>query len=152
MEMSIYKREVNQLCSMIDHHPHRLVDPSPWPLLGSMGALTSTIGSVMYMHYFTGGGTLLSLGLGMILYTMFVWWRDVIRESTYEGHHTFVVQLGLRYGMILFIVSEVMFFLAFFWAFFHSSLALTWESNCLCRQYHALLHYKKSPSKTLWRV
>lgn len=60
MEMSIYKREVNQLCSMIDHHPHRLVDPSPWPLLGSMGALTSTIGSVMYMHYFTGGGTILS--------------------------------------------------------------------------------------------
>uniref|UniRef100_A0A6N2LCD8 Cytochrome c oxidase subunit 3 n=1 Tax=Salix viminalis TaxID=40686 RepID=A0A6N2LCD8_SALVM len=58
---------------------------------------------------------------------MFVWWRDVLRESTLEGHHTKVVQLGLRYGFILFIVSEVMFFFAFFWAFFHSSLAPTVE-------------------------
>ncbi len=61
----------------------------------------------------------------------FVWWRDVVRESTYEGHHTFVVQLGLRYGMILFIVSEVMFFSAFFWAFFHSSLAPTVEIGAI---------------------
>jgi len=104
-------------------HPFHLVDPSPWPLLGSLGALASTLGGVMYMHSLTYGGTLLSLGLTMLLYTMFVWWRDVIRESTYEGHHTSVVQVGLRYGMILFILSEVMFFVAFFWAFFHSSLA-----------------------------
>jgi cytochrome c oxidase subunit 3 len=117
--------------SVSQKHPYHLVDPSPWPLLGSLGALASTIGGVMYMHSFTGGGKLLSLGLGMILYTMFVWWRDVIRESTYEGHHTFVVQLGLRYGMILFIVSEVMFFLAFFWAFFHSPLAPTVEIGAI---------------------
>lgn len=117
--------------SVSQKHPYHLVDPSPWPLLGSLGALASTIGGVMYMHSFTGGGTLLSLGLGMILYTMFVWWRDVIRESTYEGHHTFVVQLGLRYGMILFIVSEVMFFLAFFRAFFHSPLAPTVEIGAI---------------------
>ena len=69
----------------------------------------------MYMHSYTGGGSLLSLGLGMLIYTMIVWWRDVVREATYEGHHTGLVQIGLRYGMILFIVSEVMFFLAFFW-------------------------------------
>ena len=106
-------------------HPFHLVDPSPWPIFGSLGALASTIGGVMYMHSFVGGGLLCSLGLTMLLYTMFVWWRDVIRESTYEGHHTSVVQLGLRYGMILFIVSEIMFFFAFFWAFFHSSLSPT---------------------------
>jgi cytochrome c oxidase subunit 3 len=108
-------------------HPYHLVDPSPWPLMGSLGALASTMGGVMYMHSFAGGGILLSLGLGTILYTMFVWWRDVVRESTYEGYHTSVVQHGLRYGMILFIVSEIMFFVAFFWAFFHSSLAPTIE-------------------------
>ena len=83
------------------------------------------------MHSFTGGATLLSLGSIFIPYTMFVRWRDVVRESTYEGHHTFVVQLGLRYGMILFIVSEVMFFLAFFRAFFHSSLAPTVEIGAI---------------------
>ena len=108
-------------------HSYHLVDPSPWPISGSLGALATTVGGVMYMHSFQGGATLLSLGLIFILYTMFVWWRDVLRESTLEGHHTKVVQLGLRYGFILFIVSEVMFFFAFFWAFFHSSLAPTVE-------------------------
>ena len=67
------------------------------------------------MHSFQGGATLLSLGLIFLLYTMFVWWRDVLRESTLEGHHTKAVQLGPRYGSILFIVSEVMFLFAFFW-------------------------------------
>ena len=77
----------------------------------------------MYIHAYSGGGLVVSLGLVMILYVMFVWWRDIIRESTYSGYHTSGVQIGLRYGMILFIVSEVMFFFAFFWAFFHSSLS-----------------------------
>jgi cytochrome c oxidase subunit 3 len=108
-------------------HPFHLVDPSPWPLFASLSAFTSTIGGVMYMHGYIGGGNLLSLGLIMICYSMFVWWRDVVREGTYEGHHTSFVQLGLRYGMILFIVSELMFFVAFFWAFFHASLSPTVE-------------------------
>jgi cytochrome c oxidase subunit 3 len=81
----------------------------------------------MYMHSYNGGGSVLAFGLAMVLYSMCVWWRDVVRESTYQGHHTLAVQVGLRYGMILFIVSELMFFLAFFWAFFHSSLAPTVE-------------------------
>lgn len=113
--------------SLSQKHPYHLVDPSPWPLVASIGALATTLGGVMYMHSFSGGGTLLSLGLLLVLYTMFVWWRDVIREATYLGYHTKMVQLGLRYGMILFIASEVMFFVAFFWAFFHSSLAPTIE-------------------------
>ena len=108
-------------------HPFHLVDPSPWPLFASFAGLLSTVGGVMYMYGYTGGGSVLSLGILMILYGMFVWWRDVIREGTYQGHHTYLVQIGVRYGMILFIVSEVMFFLAFFWAFFHSSLAPTVE-------------------------
>ena len=108
-------------------HSYHLVDPSPWPISGSLGTLATTVGGVMYMHSFQGGATLLSLGLIFILYTMFVWWRDVLRESTLEGHHTKVVQLGPRYGFIPFIVSEVMFLFAFFWASFHSSLAPTVE-------------------------
>nr|GMD87874.1 cytochrome C oxidase subunit 3 [Ipomoea batatas] len=119
-----------------------MVDPSPWPISGSLGALATTVGGVMYMHSFQGGATLLSLGLIFILYTMFVWWRDVLRESTFEGHHTKVVQLGPRYGFILFIVSEVMFFFALFRASSHSSLAPTVEIGgtlfsiiCGIRQY-----------------
>jgi cytochrome c oxidase subunit 3 len=112
---------------VIQRHPYHLVDPSPWPLVGALATLATTVGGVMYMHKYSGGGLVLSIGFSMILYTMFVWWRDVIREATFEGHHTSVVQVGLRYGMLLFITSEVMFFLAFFWAFFHSSLVPTVE-------------------------
>ena len=75
------------------------------------------------MHNYSGGGSLLLLGFLFLLLVMFGWWRDVVREATFEGQHTKAVQTGLRWGVILFIVSEIMFFFAFFWAFFHSSLA-----------------------------
>lgn len=107
--------------------PFHLVDPSPWPIFASVACLLSTVGGVMYMHAYRGGGVVLSFGFLMVLYAMFVWWRDIVREGTYEGHHTQAVQTGLRFGMLLFIVSEIMFFFAFFWAFFHSSLAPTVE-------------------------
>jgi cytochrome c oxidase subunit 3 len=105
------------------YHGYHLVDNSPWPILGAISALTTAVGAAMSMHHYKLGVLVLLIGLISVFYTMFVWWRDVIRESTYEGHHTIVVQRGLRYGMLLFILSEVMFFLAFFWAFFHASLS-----------------------------
>ncbi|KAI4997151.1 hypothetical protein ZWY2020_052493 [Hordeum vulgare] len=95
-------------------HSYHLVDPSPWPISGSLGALATTVGGVMYMHSFQGGATLLSLGLIFLLYTMFVWWRDVLRESTLEGHHTKASR-------------RLCSFLLFFWASSHSSLAPTVE-------------------------
>jgi cytochrome c oxidase subunit 3 len=104
-------------------HSFHLVDPSPWPLVASLGALMLTTGTVLYMHSYKGGWALLLQGLIIILYVMYTWWRDVVREASYEEQHTAAVQRGLRLGVILFIVSEVMFFFAFFWAFFHSSLA-----------------------------
>lgn len=108
-------------------HAYHLVDPSIMPLLSSISALTLTIGCVMFFHGYLFGLTTLSFGIIFTLSSMFLWWRDVVREGTFEGHHTNIVQLGLRYGMILFIVSEVMFFFAFFWAFFSASLAPTVE-------------------------
>ena len=101
-------------------HPYHLVDPSPWPLVGSIAAGVMAMGGVLFMHGY--GTAALIIGALMVLGTMAVWWRDVIREATFQGYHTPVVQLGLRYGMALFIASEVMFFAAFFWAFFTSSL------------------------------
>lgn len=112
-------------------HPYHLVDPSPWPLFASIAVFVLTTGGVMYMQSYLGGGYVLTLGFCMVLYSMFVWWRDVVREGTYEGQHTYAVQVGLRYGVLLFIISEVMFFVAFFWAFFHSSLAPTVEIGCV---------------------
>jgi heme/copper-type cytochrome/quinol oxidase subunit 3 len=112
MEKTINKQE----------HPFHLVDPSPWPLLGSIGAFSATTGGVMWFHSFSGGGSLLILGLIIIALVMTFWWRDIIRENTFEGHQTKKVEEGMRMGMLLFITSEVMFFFAFFWAFFYSSV------------------------------
>ena len=107
----------------IQKHPFHLVDPSPWPIVSSMSAFMTVTGAAMYMHSFMYGDLILLLGLISVIASMSIWWRDVIREATFNGYHTKTVQWGLRSGMLLFIVSEVMFFLAFFWAFFHSSLS-----------------------------
>ncbi len=101
-------------------HDYHLVAPSPWPIIGAFGAVLTASGLVLYMH--TEIPWLLIVGALIVGYTMFVWWRDVVREATFQGFHTPVVQLGLRYGMLLFIASEVMFFVAWFWAFFNASL------------------------------
>jgi cytochrome c oxidase subunit 3 len=102
-------------------HSFHLVDPSPWPLVAAFSALMLTFGGVLHMHGYSGGSFLWRFGFLMILFMMFCWWRDIIREGTLEGQHTATVQTGLKMGMLLFIVSEIMFFFAFFWAFFHSS-------------------------------
>jgi len=117
--------EIKNILGGVQRHPFHLVDPSPWPALSSLGALCTTMGAVMFFHGFSGGYSMFYGGLFLVIYCMYVWWRDIIRESTFEGHHTILVQLGLRSGMLLFIVSEIMFFFGFFWAFFHSSIAPT---------------------------
>lgn len=104
-------------------HSYHLVDPSPWPLAGALGGFMLTSGLVLYMHKFVGGWSLLLTGFLFIFYVMYSWWRDVIREATFEDQHSITVQKALKLGMLLFIASEVMFFFAFFWAFFHSSVA-----------------------------
>ena len=108
-------------------HSYHLVDPSIMPFLTAISCLSLTIGGVLYFHGHIFGMQTLIFGLISVIICMFLWWRDVICEGTFEGQHTGIVQLGLRYGMILFIVSEVMFFFAFFWAFFAASITPTIE-------------------------
>ena len=100
--------------------PYHLVDPSPWPLAGAAGGGLLLFGIVEWAHDISR--IPFFLGLIMVLGVAFLWWRDVLRESGTPGLHTPVVRLGLRYGMTLFIASEVMFFVAFFWAYFHFAL------------------------------
>jgi cytochrome c oxidase subunit 3 len=103
-------------------HPFHLVNPSPWPALGAFALLCTTGGAAMFMHKVGAGTPLMVIGFLLILFTMFVWWRDVIREGMHDHAHTPAVSHGLQLGMALFILSEVMFFVAFFWAFFNASL------------------------------
>jgi cytochrome c oxidase subunit 3 len=106
-------------------HDYHLVNPSPWPLTGSIAATVMALGGVTWMKGLFGMPQhtwwLFAAGLAGVLYTMFGWWRDVIKEAN-AGDHTPVVSIGLRYGMILFIASEVMFFVAWFWIFFEMAL------------------------------
>lgn len=101
-------------------HDYHLVDPSIWPLVSSFSALILAFGAVYYFH--SKSLWLVLIGFFLTLYSMFMWFREVVIEGEFKGDHTPVVQIGLRYGMTLFIMSEVMFFVAWFWAFFDSSL------------------------------
>jgi len=109
------------------NHDYHIVDPSPWPFVGSLTFFIMAVGAIMSMKGLAIGGlkagpVLFGLGLLGVLYTMAAWWSDVIKEAQVRGDHTRVVQMHHRYGMIMFIASEVMFFVAWFWAFFDSSI------------------------------
>jgi cytochrome c oxidase subunit III len=114
---------------MEKNHDYHLVNPSPWPLVGSIGAFVMAVGAIILMRSLGGGAgifglkgpAVLGIGSMIVLLTMFMWWRDVIKEA-HGGDHTPVVRIHLRYGMIMFIASEVMFFVAWFWAYFDASL------------------------------
>ena len=104
-------------------HDYHLVDPSPWPAVGSLAAFIMAFGAISWMHNLYAAAPLV-FGAGMlgVLYVFIAWWRDVINEAQHRGDHTRVVQISHRYGMILFIASEVMFFVAWFWAYFNIAL------------------------------
>ena len=108
-----------------DHHGPKhdfyLVDPSMWPLVGSISAFALTLGTVLWMHGLSAGVVVQLAGVAGVLFTMFVWWRDVLKEA-HRGDYSRVVDKMLRIGMALFITSEVLFFVAWFWAFFWGAL------------------------------
>jgi cytochrome c oxidase subunit 3 len=98
------------------NHDYHLVNPSPWPFVGSVSAFVMALGAILWFHEILPPWLLIVGAIG-VLYTMYAWWSDVIKEGK-AGDHTPVVQMHHRYGMILFIASEVMFFVAWFWAYF----------------------------------
>jgi len=104
-------------------HPYHMVSPSPWPILTSACLLSLTVSGAFSMHHFQGISTVFFISLILVAYSMGLWFRDVIAEGTYLGHHTLAVQKGINIGVVLFIISEVFFFLAIFWTFFHSAIS-----------------------------
>lgn len=110
-------------------HPFHIVDPRPWPIIVSLNVFSVATGLVGWFH--EKSILLLIFGLFNLLITVALWWRDVVREGTYIGHHTSYVSRGLRAGILLFILSEALFFFGFFWAFFHRSLRPNPEVGCI---------------------
>lgn len=116
-----YKIDSNIL-KQFQAHPFHLVSPSPWPMYTSFCLLNVTNSAVLSMHMFEKIYGLLYISILLVIWSMSLWFRDIISEGTFLGNHTSAVQRGINIGVLLFIVSEALFFMAIFWAFFHSSL------------------------------
>lgn len=112
-------------------HNFHIVDASPWPLAVAFSAFFFVFGLTLYMHSFEKGLNLMFLGLIALTWNVAFWFRDIVREGSFEGQYSVDIQKGLRIGVILFIVSEIMLFFAFFWSFFHSSLNPVPEIGCV---------------------
>jgi len=107
----------------IQKHLFHIVDESPWPFFTSIAVFLFLSGFVCYIHRIVFGMLLLLIGLLCLIISIYGWLRDIVRESTFQGKHTLIVQRGLKIGFFLFICTEVVFFFGFFWSFFHSSLS-----------------------------
>lgn len=103
------------------NHPFHLVDKRPWPLIGSLSILITFIGIIKWFYFWKLNLLIIRILTSIII--IFQWWRDIIREGTFQGQHTIKVEINLRWGIILFIISEIFFFVSFFWRFFHNSLS-----------------------------
>uniref|UniRef100_UPI0030E32FC1 cytochrome oxidase subunit III n=1 Tax=Arorathrips mexicanus TaxID=1291224 RepID=UPI0030E32FC1 len=103
--------------------PFHLVSPSPWPILASLQLFNTVFMTAMKFNNINTSNFIMMLNLMIMIFISLNWWRDIIRESTFENRHTKEVLKGLKLGMMLFITSEVFFFISFFWAFFHTSLS-----------------------------
>nr|YP_010716001.1 cytochrome oxidase subunit III [Paraisaria gracilioides]WDE74399.1 cytochrome oxidase subunit III [Paraisaria gracilioides] len=108
--------------SNFQNHPFHLVSPSPWPIYTSISLFTLTVNAALSMHLFNNNYVYTYIALASVIISMTLWFRDIISEGTYLGNHTMAVQKGLNLGVHLFIISEALFFLAIFWAYFHSAL------------------------------
>lgn len=117
----------NSIRSNFQDHPFHLVSPSPWPVNTSLSLFSLTLSGALSLHSFNSSYLFFFVALIVVVSSMFLWFRDIIAEGTFLGNHTLAVQKGLNLGVLLFIVSEALFFLAIFWAFFHSALTPTVE-------------------------
>lgn len=108
-------------------HAFHMVDISPWPLVTSFALLALTTSAVGYFHGVELGGYAVLTSIISVVGAIILWFRDVAAEGSLGGHHSFAVQRSLNYGVLLFIVSEIFFFVSIFWAFFHSALSPTVE-------------------------
>lgn len=103
------------------YHPFHIVEKRPWPFTRCITSIIITISAILTLHY--SFSYIIILALAILILTLFQWWRDVSREASLQGNHTSYVVWGLKFGIILFIISEIFFFLSFFWAFFHRRLS-----------------------------
>jgi cytochrome c oxidase subunit 3 len=128
--VNINNRKFRKFFGKTSHNYH-LVTPSPWPLITSQATLFLAIAGISYMRFYPSSIDLFICAVLFLVLSASFWWKDVVRESTFEGNHVSRVQSGIKIAFALFIISEIMFFFAFFWGFFHSSIAPTAEIGAI---------------------
>ena len=121
----------NSNLKYFSQHPFHTVNASPWPIMTAVALFCLSINFLSFFHYYKSGSTHFIISLMIVCFYLFRWLSDIIVEATFEGHHTSKVQDGIRFGMCLFIVSEVMFFFSFFWGFFHCVLSPSIGIGCI---------------------
>jgi len=127
--MGNWKLEKKKVSGDIIRHSFHIVDESPWPVRASLAITFVTFGALEYLH--VGGIKLLTLGTVFLLWVSWRWWGNIATEGTYLGCHSSKIQAVLRTGIILFILSEVIFFVRFFWGFFHRRVSPTLEAGLI---------------------
>lgn len=129
------KNNINQyklyMSNLGQRHFFHMVTPSPWPFFTATNVFILVLTAIMYFHGYNQGGFFLIISLINLIFIVSLWLRDVIREGTFEGMHTKIVQKNLKFGFALFILSEIMFFFGFFWSFFHNALSPAVEIGCI---------------------
>ena len=110
------------MLKILQKHCFHLVNISPWPFFIGFASLFIAVGFIFYLHFYVLSSFIFCFSIFILIFISFLWWKDIIIESTFQGNHTKKVQTGLRFGILLFIISEFMFFFAFFWAFFSTGL------------------------------
>lgn len=103
------------------NHPYHIVTIRPWPLITSFNIMFFLIGIIKWFYFLKLDLFFISI-LTLIL-SLYQWWRDVVREGTFQGIHTSNIIKNLKIGIILFIISEIFFFISLFWAYFHIALS-----------------------------
>jgi cytochrome c oxidase subunit 3 len=119
------KKSLNFYLSKHEQQPFHLVDVSPWPIMLSIALFSFFLSFLLYFNYFKNGLFYFLASFFLVCFYLSQWFLDIIVEATFEGHHTLKVQQGIKLGMCLFIVSEIMFFFSFFWSFFHSTFIMS---------------------------
>ena len=117
----------NNVRGYIQLHPFHLVGPSPWPIFTSFSLMNLALSLGLTAQGYISNNIFIFISLITVLYSMTLWFKDIIAESTYLGDHTIAVKRGLNQGFLLFVVSEILIFSSLFWAYLHSALNPTME-------------------------
>nr|QBP33721.1 cytochrome c oxidase subunit 3 [Bombus asiaticus] len=114
---------------MKKNFPFHMVTNSPWPIIVAINSMNLMLSIILWIYL--NNMLIMIINLLMLLTSTLMWFRDIIRESTFQGMHSMFIMSMMKFSMIMFIISELFFFISFFWTFFHNSISPSIEINSM---------------------